>query len=90
MIRNTVNTTGSVMSIDALFLRWTTSISPFGLIREVMTNRTVHFDSDRQDLVALVNQLLHDRGYDIGILIELTSPIEGIELQHEEQAPNFH
>ncbi len=68
------------MSVDALFLRWTTSISPFGLIRKAMTERMVHHDNGHQDFVVLAEQLLRDRESDIDTLIELIPVIKDFEL----------
>lgn len=78
MVRNTINTTVSIMPVDALFLSWATGINASGLFREALAEQMAYRDIDRNELSRLVDEALTNSDRDLDDLLEQTSSIEDL------------
>ncbi len=67
------------MPADVLFLHWATSLNASGLFREALAEQMTYRNIDRDELVALVDEALHDKTYDLDELVEQTSDLEDLE-----------
>ena len=74
-----VTTTVSIDPADALFLEWASGINASGLFREALSEQMDYRDIDRDELVALVEEVLCDEETELTDLYERTSDIDDLE-----------